>query len=384
MASEPGQVNDRLSFDRSSSRRKLTEAEKLYVASQWQLMWRRLRRHTLAIIGATVLAIGYLVALLAPFLSPYPINQRSDYLYMGPQKVRILHDGKLHRPFVYGLKQDVDPDTWRRVYTEDKSILYPINLFVRGFEYRLLGLIPGNIHLFGVPEGGVIFVLGTEDLGRDAFSRNLHAASISMSIGLAGVAFSFVLGCILGGLSGFYGGLVDVVVQRVIEFLTSIPTIPLWMALSAAVPPHWDPVKVYFGITLILSLQGWCGLARVVRGKLLELREEDFVVAAQVAGTSDWNIITTHLLPAFMSYLIVNVTLGIPGMILGETALSFLGLGIRPPTVSWGVLLQQAQNVRTVSLYPWLLAPAFMVIVVVLAFNFLGDGLRDAADPYAV
>lgn len=364
-------------------RRKLTEAEKLYAASQWQLMWRKLRRHKLAIIGATVLVIGYLAALLAPFISPYPITHRSDYLFLEPQKVRFVHDGKLHRPFVYGIQQETDPDTWKRVYTEDKGIIYPINFFVEGFEYKLLGLFPAKVHLFGVPGEGVLFLMGTEDLGRDVFSRNLHAASISMSIGLMGVAFSFILGCILGGISGFYGGTVDVVIQRVIEFLTSIPTIPLWMALSAAVPAHWDPVKVYFGITLILSLRGWCGLARVVRGKLLELREEDYVIAAQVAGTNDWKIITTHLLPAFMSYLIVDVTLGIPGMILGETALSFLGLGLRPPTVSWGVLLQKAQNVRTVSLYPWLLSPAFMVIAVVLAFNFLGDGLRDAADPYA-
>jgi peptide/nickel transport system permease protein len=364
-------------------RRKLTEAEKLYVASHWQLMWRKLRRHKLAIIGATVLIIGYLAAMFAPFISPYPITHRSDYLFLEPQKVHFVHDGKLHRPFVYGIQQETDPDTWKRVYTEDKGIIYPINLFVEGFEYKLLGLIPAKVHLFGVPGEGVLFLMGTEDLGRDVFSRNLHAASISMSIGLMGVTFSFILGCILGGISGFYGGTVDVVIQRVIEFLTSIPTIPLWMALSAAVPAHWDPVKVYFGITLILSLRGWCGLARVVRGKLLELREEDYVIAAQVAGTSDWRIITTHLLPAFMSYLIVDVTLGIPGMILGETALSFLGLGLRPPTVSWGVLLQKAQNVRTVSLYPWLLSPAFMVIAVVLAFNFLGDGLRDAADPYA-
>ena len=364
-------------------RKRLTDAEKLYAASQWQLMWRKLRRHTLAIIGASVLAIGYLVAILAPFVAPYSTVFRTDHLFMSPQRIHLFHDGKFRRPFVYGVATELDPETWKYVFTEDKTRIYPINFFVPGSEYKLLGFIPGNIHLFGVPGDGVIFLLGTEDLGRDVLSRNIYAASISMSIGLAGVALSFVLGCILGGLSGFYGGLVDLIVQRVIEFLTSIPTIPLWMALSAAVPPHWDPIKVYFGITLILSLRGWCGLARVVRGKLLELREEDFVVAAQVAGTSDWKIITTHLLPAFMSYLIVDVTLGIPGMILGETALSFLGLGLRAPIVSWGVLLQQAQNVRTVSLYPWLLSPAFMVIIVVLAFNFLGDGLRDAADPYS-
>jgi len=228
-----------------------------------------------------------------------------------------------------------------------------------------------------------VFLLGTDDLGRDVFSRILQAASISMSIGLVGVFLSFVLGTLLGGISGYYGGKTDVIIQRVIEFLTSIPTIPLWMALSAAVPAHWDPIKVYFAITLILSLQGWCGLARVVRGKLLELREADYVIAARIAGTNDFAIITRHLLPGFTSYLIVNITLAIPGMILGETSLSFLGLGLRPPIVSWGVLLYQAQNVRTVALHPWLMVPALAVILTVLAFNFVGDGLRDAADPYA-
>ncbi len=361
----------------------LTEAQKIYVASQWQLMWRKFKRHTLAIIGGTILLIGYLVAILAPFIAPYSTRQRSDYLYLSPQKVHIFHEGKLHRPFVYGIEKEADPETWEWIFTEDKETIYPIRFFVRGADYKLLGFIKMNIHLFGVAEDGFIALLGTDDLGRDVFSRTVQAASVSMSVGLVGVFFSFILGCILGGISGFYGGIVDVIIQRVIEFLTSIPTIPLWMALSAAVPPHWDPLKVYFGITVILSLSGWCGLARVVRGKLLELREEDFVTAARVAGTNDWQIITIHLLPSFMSYLIVDLTLAIPGMILGETALSFLGLGLRPPTVSWGVLLKRAQNVRTVALYPWLLAPAFLVIITVLAFNFVGDGLRDAADPYA-
>jgi len=238
-----------------------------------------------------------------------------------------------------------------------------------------------DIHLFGVKKEE-IFLFGTDNLGRDLFSRNIYAARISLSIGLVGVALSFLLGCILGGLSGYYGGTTDMIVQRGVEFLISIPTIPLWMGLSAALPAQWSPIKVYFGITIILSIVGWCGLARVVRGKLLELREEDFTMAAKIAGTSDRGIIVRHLLPSFLSYLIVSVTLAVPRMILGETALSFLGLGLRAPVVSWGVLLKNAQNFRSVALHPWLLIPGLFVIIVVLSFNFLGDGLRDAADPY--
>jgi peptide/nickel transport system permease protein len=261
-------------------------------------------------------------------------------------------------------------------------LIYPINFFVQGAEYKFLGLVDTNLHLFGVAEGGTIFLLGTDELGRDLFSRILYGGAISLSIGLLGVFASFILGAVLGGISGYYGGIIDVIVQRVIEFLLSMPTIPLWMALSVAVPIDWPPTRVYFAITLILSLRGWCGLARVVRGKLLELREEDFVMAAQLQGANDGRIILRHMLPSFLSYLIVDMTLAIPGMILGETALSFLGLGLRPPVVSWGVLLQKATNVRTVATFPWLMWPAVAVILVVLGFNFMGDGLRDAADPY--
>jgi peptide/nickel transport system permease protein len=377
-------MTNQITVRSTQGRRALTEAEKIYVASQWQLMWRKFVRHKLAIVGVTVLVIMYFLAIFAQFISPYPVVERSEYIHMSPTHVRIFHEGKLHRPFVYGIEKDVDPDTWQRMYVENKEEVYPIRFFVHRSAYKLWGLFKTDLHLFGVDEGAVIFLLGADELGRDVFSRVLNAASISLSIGLLGVFLSFILGCILGGVSGYYSGIVDLIIQRVIEFLTSIPTIPLWMALSAAVPPHWDPVKVYLGITVILSLRGWCGLARVVRGKLLELREADYVIAAQVAGTKDWSIITKHLLPAFISYLIVDVTLGIPGVILGETALSFLGLGLRPPTVSWGVLLQQAQNVQTVALHPWLLSPAVLVIITVLAFNFVGDGLRDAADPYVV
>ncbi|NLG83752.1 MAG: ABC transporter permease, partial [Firmicutes bacterium] len=278
--------------------------------------------------------------------------------------------------------REIDPETWRFLFTEDKSKEYSLCFFVRGHNYKFLGLIPTNLHLFGVEDGGTVFLFGTDDMGRDVFSRTICGARVSLFVGLVGVALSFVLGIVIGGISGYFGGKTDLIIQRVIEFLISIPTIPIWMALSAALPPHWSPVKVFFGISIILSFVGWCGIARVVRGKFLELREEDFVTAARLAGATDATIIFRHLVPSFMSYLIVQLTLSIPGMILAETALSFLGLGIRPPAVSWGTLLKGAQNISAIALYPWLLIPAIFVIATVLAFNFLGDGLRDAADPY--
>ncbi len=365
-------------------RRKLTQAEKFYAASQWQLIRWKFFRHKLAMVGMVILVILYLGAIFAPFISPYANLYKSEVVYSPPQGFNIIRDGKLVAPYVYGSKMEVDPDTYIRTYKPDPSKIYKLLFFTHGWEYNLFGFIPTDLHLFSVEKGGHLFLLGSDDLGHDLFSRVLQASQISLSIGLVGVFLSFVLGCILGGLSGYYGGTLDTIIQRVIEFLISLPTLPVWMALSAAVPQEWDQIRVYIIITVILSLQGWCGLARVVRGKLLELREEDYVVAAQVAGTSDWNIITQHLLPGFASYLIVSITLSIPGMILGETALSFIGLGLRPPTVSWGVLLQQAQNVRTITINPWLLTPALIVIITVLAFNFVGDGLRDAADPYVI
>jgi len=274
-------------------------------------------------------------------------------------------------------------ETLQRIYTTDQSKRVYLNFFVRGSEYRLLGLIKSDIHLFGSADGTPIFLFGTDNLGRDLFSRIMYGSQISLSIGLVGVFISLILGLILGGLSGLLGGWVDSAIQRTIEILMSIPSIPLWMALSAALPPHWPQIRVYFGITVILSVLGWTGIARVVRGKFLALREEDYVLAARTFGASNWRIIVRHLIPSFMSYVIVNVTLSVPGMIMGETALSFLGLGMQAPAVSWGVLLQDAQNIRSVALYPWLLIPGIFVVIVVLAFNFLGDGLRDAADPYS-
>ena len=356
--------------------------EEYFLASQWQLMWRKLRRHRLALVGATVLALLYLVAIFAEFFAPHDLFQRhNDFINAPPVLVRVLDEGRVRRPFVYPLVQTRNEVTLRREYTADTTRRLPLSLFVRGDPYKLWGIFHANVHFFGT-RGGEAFLLGTDRLGRDMLSRVIHGARISLSIGLLGVFISFVLGCILGGISGYYGGTPDLIVQRAIEFIISIPTIPLWMALSAALPANWPALRVYFAITVILALQGWAGLARVVRGKLLELREEDFVMAARIAGQGAGDIIRRHLLPSFMSYLIVNITLAIPGMILGETALSFLGLGLRPPVVSWGVLLKDAQNFRTVSIHPWLLIPGIFVVVTVLMFNFLGDGLRDAADPY--
>ena len=359
--------------------------EKYYTATQWQLMWRKFRKHKLATAAAGLLTVFYIVAIFCEFFSPYDTRKRfSDYTYCPPQRIHFFGEkGKFHlRPFVYGIKRKFNQHTWRWVYINDKTEKYPIFFFVRGGQYKLWNLFRTDIHFFGVKEPGVIFLFGTNAVGMDLFSCNIYAARISLSIGLLGVALSFVLGCILGGISGYFGGTADMIIQRIIEFLICIPTIPLWMALSAAVPDEWSPVKVYFGITVVLSFVGWCGLARDVRSKLLALREEDFAMAAKIAGATYGRIIIRHLLPSFLSYLIVSLTLSVPGMILGETSLSFLGLGLRPPVVSWGVLLKEAQNVQTVALHPWLLIPGLFVIIVVLAFNFLGDGLRDAADPY--
>lgn len=355
--------------------------EEAFVATQWTLMRRKFRRHKLALVGTVMIGLFYLVALFCEFVATQdPLKRNTDFIHVPPMGIHWFGANGFG-PFVYGLKAEEDPKTWRRIYTEDPTVEVPIHFFVRGDPYKLWGIIEADRHLFGVQEGP-LFVFGTDDSGRDMFSRVMYGIRVSMSIGLAGVVFTFIFGSVLGAISGYYGGMVDFVIQRIIEFLLCIPAIPLWMALSAAVPKDWPPTQVYFAITLILSLIGWTGLARVVRGKMLELRQEDYISASRLAGASDAWLIFDHMLPGFISYLIVSLTLSIPGMILAETALSFLGLGLRPPAISLGVLLQQAQNVKTISLYPWLMIPGVFIFLAVLAFNFMGDGLRDAADPY--
>jgi len=363
------------------------EEERILTASQWQLMWWKFRRHKMAMIGAAFVILMYLVALFCEFLAPYPLDMRdSGHVTAPPQLLRWRDsEGRFHlRPFVYGLEEHIDPISWRRTFSEDPSQVYPVYLFVRSHPYKFWGWWETDVHLFGVrDEKATCFLLGTDSLGRDLFSRILYGARISLSVGLLGVFISLIIGAVLGGVSGYYGGLIDNIMQRLIEVLRSIPTIPLWMALSAALPPGLPPQQTYFGITLVLAIIGWTGLARVTRGKILSLRDEDFVMAARIGGTSEGRIIVWHLLPSFFSYLIVSVTLSIPGMILGETSLSFLGLGMRPPYTSWGVLLSEAQNIGNIAHRPWMLIPALFLIATVFAFNFLGDGLRDAADPYA-
>lgn len=374
----------------SSNSNKKSSGETLYTASQWQLMWWRFQQHKVALISIVVLLIAYLIAIFAEVAAPYDPNRfTASWVLAPPARLHFVdNEGQFHlRPFVYGLQSERDMNTLAMVVTPDESKVYPLNFFVKGDPYKLWGQWEWDRHLFGIeaddPEQ-VIYLLGADELGRDMLSRLIFGARISLSIGLIGVGLSLILGVILGGISGYYGGFADLAIQRVIEFLRSLPAIPLWLTLAAVLPPHWSSLRIYFGITVILSLIGWTGIARVVRGRFLSLREEDFILAARLANASPIRIILRHMVPSFLSHLIATMTLAIPTMILSETALSFLGLGLQPPVVSWGVLLQGAQNFRSVALAPWLLLPGAFVVIVVLAFNFAGDGLRDAADPYSV
>ncbi|GGE15935.1 peptide ABC transporter permease [Aureimonas endophytica] len=359
-------------------------SEKYMRASQRQLIWWRFRRHRIAMLALVFLAPAYLSVLFTEVIAPYGLETRNTaHIFMPPQPIHLFHEGRFVGPFTYKTTGTLDLDTLQRRYTEDRSQPLPIRFFCQGDPYEFWGLIEGDFHLVCPPEGGTLFPLGTDRLGHDMLSRLIHGGRISLTVGLVGVTISFMLGLFFGGLAGYFGGRIDWWVQRTTETLRSIPELPLWLALSAALPVTWSPILVYFGITIILALLDWPALARAVRSKLLSLREEDFTAAAVMMGAKPSRIIALHLLPNFMSHLIASASLSIPSMILAETALSFLGLGLRPPITSWGVLLSEAQNIEAVALYPWLLFPMVPVMMVVLAFSFLGDGLRDAVDPHS-
>lgn len=356
----------------------------------WQLMWRKFRRHRVAYYSLWVVGCIYVMAFFGDFLSPEdPTDTNRRGLFAPPQGIHFfVKDENGDRRFLLhgkAMRQKIDQATMRRSYVVDPRRVIPLGFFVEGYEYEILGLIPSKTHLFGPKDpDDVIYFLGADRLGRDVLSRIIAGTKISMSIGLIGVLVSLIVGVSLGGLSGYYGGWVDNVIQRLIEFLRSIPTIPLWMGLAAAIPLGWPPLRTYFIVTLIVSMIGWTSLAREVRGKFLSLRGEDFIIAARLDGLSDWEVIRKHMVPSFSSHIIASLTLAVPLMILAETSLSFLGIGLQPPIISWGTLLKEAQNIRSIIEAPWLLiGPGTMIVIAVLALNFLGDGLRDAADPHA-
>ncbi|MES2435995.1 MAG: ABC transporter permease [Pseudomonadota bacterium] len=370
-------------FDPYEAENAASAKSKFAEASQLQLMWWKFRRHKVALYCGIFLIVMYASIFISEFLAPYAQSARNtDFIYAPPQAIHLFHDGKFVGPFVYGRTQVLDMDTLQRIYTDDPDDVQKLRFFCEGDNYNFWGMIPASTHLVCPAKRGQFFLLGTDRLGRDVLSRIIYGARISLTIGIFGVTMSFILGIVIGGLAGYHGGWFDAITQRVIEVLQSIPSIPLWMALAAIIPVTWSPILVYIGITVILGLLDWTGLARGVRSKLLALREEDYVLAARLMGAGSARIIGRHMIPGFMSHLIASATLTIPGMILGETALSFLGIGLRAPISSWGILLTEARSVNIIALYPWLMFPVIPVILVILAFNFLGDGLRDAADPY--
>ncbi len=372
-------------------KKKKATDESYYLASQWALMWRKLKKHKLARFSLSILAVLYVLSLFADFFAPYGLEEFSS-VYKNTSPTRVYwrdEDGRLSRPYVYKLKKVNDRKTFTVIISEDTSQKYYVAFFVPGVEYKLLGFIPCSTHFYGlVNEDGVpdrsarLNIFGADSNGGCIYSRILFGGRVSLTIPFVAAAISFVLGILLGGLSGYFGGWVDNVIQRLIEVLSAIPSIPLWMALSAAIPPGIPVAAMYLYITIILSFIGWTGLARVVRGKFISLRNEDYVMAARLAGVSDFKIILKHMVPGFLSYLIVSLTLGIPGSILGETSMSYLGLGMKAPATSWGVLLKETEDLVSVAQCPWKMIPLIFVVITVLAFNFLGDGMRDAADPY--
>lgn len=370
-------------FDAKEIETLSADQEKVFLASQKTLMWWKFKRHKLAVVSGIFLAVVYFSIIISEMIAPYSLETRNTkFIYAPPQSIHLFHEGSFVGPFVYGYKTRLDMKTLKRIHTPDPNKVQKLRFFCSGDKYKFWGFIEGSFHFICPAANGEFFWLGADRLGRDVFSRMVYGARISLTIGLIGISVSFTLGIILGGLAGYYGGWVDLVVQRVIEVVQSLPAIPLWLALAAIMPVTWSPILIYFGITIILGLIDWTGLARAVRSKLLSLREEDYVLAARLLGAKPSRVIGRHLVPGFMSHLIASATITIPTMILGETALSFLGLGLRSPIVSWGVLLNEAQNINVVALYPWLMYPVLPVILIILAFNFFGDGLRDAADPY--
>ena len=380
---------DKPIFDGEELLDRQVDAGQLQAAGQWSMVWNKFRKHKLAVVSLAVVGFIYFVALFAEFLAPYdPGKFDPRYTFAPPQSIGLFVDdgqgGSSFQPHVTGFDIVLNPKSFRREFTPDPTQIVPIGLFVAGDTYKMWGLFEMNLHFIGpLDPTQPFFLVGADRLGRDMLSRTIHGTRISMSIGLVGVGLSLVIGMILGGISGYRGGMIDRVIQRVIEFIRSVPTIPLWLGLAAAMPKDWPPLQVYFSILIILSLIGWTEIARVVRGRFLSLRTDDFVIAARLDGVSEFRLIMRHMMPSLYSHIIAAITLAIPNMILAETSLSFLGLGLQPPIVSWGVLLQDTQNLRAITQAPWLFVPGICVVVAVLALNFLGDGVRDAADPYA-